>query len=630
MVGLILSVGILAILSGGLLVAALRVRLWAKGRPANIDWWTGIAALPRRYLVDVHDVVARTPLNARFHMFAAGGFLLSLPLLLLTGIPGFSSPWLWSLAALSFIAAILGALLDIYRRAVLRPGELSRGGFARFPFLILIYALAMLIIASVHVLGGRLPFEALAPLIAVGLGAAALLIFGLGRGPLRHAFAGAVHLVVHPRPARFAPAPAERRGIASGLEPLDLDQPKLGVETPSDFAWNRLVGFDACVQCGRCESVCPAHDAGLPLNPKALVQDLVRSLDAQSPDYFGTPHTGIASSRPGRPDQRVIGEGATLHPDTLWACTTCRACVEACPMMIEHVDAIVDLRRFQTLDKGATPGKGPELLEELQATDNTRGLAAVRRVDWASDLSLKVLDESNACDILLWLGDAAFEMRGQRTLRALVHLLDKAGLDIAILGEAEKDCGDQARRLGDEAGFQRLAHDNIELLENRRFGKIVTADPHALHVLRNEYPAFGGHYEVVHHTALLLELVEDGRLQLPDLEGEQVTYHDPCYLGRYNGEYAAPRKLLEIAGAQLVEMERSGPRSHCCGGGGGAPVTDISGEARIPDRRMQQAVATGAGCVAVACPGCTQMLEGTAQPRPTVLDIAELLSGAKP
>ena len=299
-------------------------------------------------------------------------------------------------------------------------------------------------------------------------------------------------------------------------------------------------------------------------------------------------------------------------------------------MLIEHVDAVLDLRRFQTLHEGATYGKGAEALNELRATDNTRGLAAERRIDWASDLSLPVLDEGGECDLLLWLGDGAFDLRGQRTLRALIGLLRRAGADFAILGTAERDSGDLARRLGDEATFQALALQNIATLSALKFGRIVTVDPHALHVLRNEYPAFGGQFEVVHHTALILELVEAGRLTLPDLKGASVTYHDPCYLGRYNGEYDAPRRLLEIAGADLTEMARSGPTSHCCGGGGGAPQTDVPGKARIPDRRMDQARETGASCVAVACPGCANMLEGVPIPRPEIRDIAELLAELAP
>lgn len=294
-------------------------------------------------------------------------------------------------------------------------------------------------------------------------------------------------------------------------------------------------------------------------------------------------------------------------------------------MMIEHVDAVIDLRRYETLERGRTPGKAAAALEELRATDNPGGHAAARRIDWAADLSLPSIVDRRECDLLLWLGDAAFDLRGQRSLRALVQLLRRAGTDFAVLGADELDCGDIARRLGDEAAFQDLARRNIALLSRYRFNRIVTADPHVLHVLRNEYPAFGGRYAVVHHTALLLELVDSGHLHPRVPSGGTVTYHDPCYLGRYSGEIDAPRRLLDALGLRRIEMERSGMNSSCCGGGGGAALTDVAGKRRIPDMRMEHARATGAERVAVACPNCTVMLEGVVGPRPAIAEIAELV-----
>lgn len=297
-------------------------------------------------------------------------------------------------------------------------------------------------------------------------------------------------------------------------------------------------------------------------------------------------------------------------------------------MMIEHVDAVIDLRRFQTLELGALPGKAAEALETLRLTDTASGRPLGERLDWAADLDLPVLEPDEECDTLLWLGEAAFDLRGRRSLRALVALLRRAGLEFAVLGAAELDCGDTARRLGDEATFQDLAQRNVAALNARRFRRIVTADPHALHVLRNEYPAFGGRYAVLHHTALLAELVEGGRLAVRDGRGRRITYHDPCYLARHNGETEAPRALLDAIGAERVEMERSGARSFCCGFGGGATLTDVAGKRRIPDLRMEQARATGASTVAVACPNCAVMLEGVVGPRPEVADVAELLLDA--
>lgn len=293
-------------------------------------------------------------------------------------------------------------------------------------------------------------------------------------------------------------------------------------------------------------------------------------------------------------------------------------------MMIEHVDAIVSLRRHQTLELGAVPAKAAATLDNLRAAEELGGRPLAARVDFAAGAPLPVIGEREV-DVLLWLGEGAYDLRYGRTLRALVKLLNMAKVDFAVLGAEERDTGDLARRLGDEATYQTLARANVATLARHRFKRIVTSDPHALHALRNEYRAFGATYEVVHHTAFLLELVEQGRLAPGALGGASVTYHDPCYLGRYNGETEAPRKLLDRLGLDRVEMARHGRRSMCCGGGGGAPVSDIPGDARIPDLRMAQAAETGAGIVAVACPTCTAMLEGVTGRTAEVKDIAELL-----
>ena len=296
-------------------------------------------------------------------------------------------------------------------------------------------------------------------------------------------------------------------------------------------------------------------------------------------------------------------------------------------MMIEHVDAIIDLRRFQTLELGATPGKGALTLAELRSTDNPGGRDSSTRRNWAIDLNVPLLSAKGSAEILLWVGDGAFELRNQRTLRAVVCLLRYAQVDFAVLGSEECDTGDVARRLGDEAEFQRLAKHNIEVLRHYRFQRILTTDPHAFHALKNEYTPFGATLDVVHHTTFLLELVQDGRLTFAHdaVVTGLLTYHDPCYLGRYNHEFTSPRALLDALGVAWREMERSGPRSRCCGGGGGAPLTDIAGKRRIPDLRMDDVRAVGANVVAVACPNCALMLEGVVHPRPKVLDIAEIL-----
>ncbi|PZQ83905.1 MAG: (Fe-S)-binding protein [Ancylobacter novellus] len=618
--GLSLLVLALAAIAAGL--ALRRTLLWRAGRAAKVDWARGLLALPKRYLVDVHHIVGRDPYAARMHALTAGGLLGGSALALLGLIPPLGASRLfWALIALAFGVAFAGGYMVGRRRLPTRPARLSGGRFQRLPFFLAAYSGGAFLVALDAALGGKLW-----PLGWLGLGLAAvgglLLVLQIDKGPMRHAFAGAAHLVAHPRPGRFN---GER---ATALMPLDLDAPRLGVATPSDFAFNRLIGFDACIQCGRCETACPAFAAGQPLNPKRLIQDLAAAIqpNASNAAYTGSPYPQARDvAGVGGPELPLIGAGAMIHPDTLWSCTTCRACVEECPMMIEHVDAIVDLRRFQTLELGALPVKAAPPLAELRYADEPGGRPLKARTDFAAGLTLPLISAKGHADVLLWLGEGAYELRYGRTLRALVTLLHKAGVDFAVLGEEERDCGDLARRLGDEATFQRLARDNIATLSRYSFARILTADPHALHALRNEYAPFGGDYEVVHHTAFLDELVAAGRLGVGALGETRVTYHDPCYLGRYNGEIDAPRRLLDRLGLQRLEMERSGKRSMCCGGGGGAPVSDIEGERRIPDLRMGQAAVTGASIVAVACPQCSAMLEGVTGERPQVNDIAELV-----
>ena len=605
--------------------AVARFRLWRVGAPARVSWTSGLLALPRRYLVDVHDVMARDPYASRMHMLVAGGLLGATVLAGFGIVPALgASRVFWAVVAAAFLATLAGAVLVGARRYPRRPQRLSGGPYQVLPILLTAYAAGGGAAALLLAAGNPAP-----ALAAPALGLAAVGGIGLAlqarHGPLRHALAGAIHLVVHPRPGRFS---GERE---SALAALDLDAPRLGVETPSDFTWNRLAGFDACVQCGRCEAACPAFAAGQPLNPKRLIRDLSASL---TPDGLRAPYAGspYPNARPvpehGGPILPIVGEAAMVHPDTLWSCTTCRACVEECPMMIEHVDAVMGLRRHQTLELGAVPPKAAEPLASLRQADEPGGRPLAARTDFAAGLDLPVMAERGEAEILLWLGEGAYDLRYGRTLRALVRLLERAGVDFAVLGPEERDSGDLARRLGDEATFARLARDTIATLSGYRFRRILTADPHALHVLRNEYPAYGGRYDVVHHTAFLLELVEAGRLPVGALVDLPVTYHDPCYLARYNGETEAPRALLGRIGVRVAEMERAGRRAMCCGGGGGAPLSDIPGERRIPDIRMDQARRTGASLVAVACPGCTAMLEGVTGPRPEVRDVAELLLDA--
>src|SRR5450830_630108 len=633
MLNTLLPILLFAALGLAVLGALRRAAMWRRGRASKVDLLGGLLAMPKRYMVDLHHVVARDKYIANTHVATALGFVLSALLAILVHGFGLHNRVLGYALLLASVLMFVGATF-VYLRRRNPPSRLSKGPWMRLPKSLMAFSLSFFLVTLP--VAGILPADfggwLLAALLSVGvLWGVSEMFFGMTwGGPMKHAFAGALHLAWHRRAERFG------GGRSTGLKPLDLNDKNapLGVEKPKDFTWNQLLGFDACVQCGKCEAACPAFAAGQPLNPKKLIQDLVLGL-SNDEKSGGTDASFAGNPFPGRP----IGEhSGSLHTpivptlieaETLWSCTTCRACVQECPMLIEHVDAIVGLRRNLTLTQGVLPGKASQTLENLRQTATIGGYDRNARYHWAVDLDVKTIQANMPVDVLLVAGEGAFDMRYQRTLRALVKLLKAANINFAVMGALERDTGDTARRLGDEATFQMLAKKNIETFSNLSFKRIVTADPHVMHSLKNEYPAFGGHYEVLHHTTLLAQLTSSGQLKLgKSSETRKLTYHDPCYLGRYNSETEAPRALLKSIGLQVNEMERSGLRGRCCGGGGGAPLTDIAGKQRIPDIRIQDARTIGAELLAVACPQCTSMLEGVVGNRPDVLDIAELLASA--
>lgn len=625
-------IGFLLVLAG--IGAVRRMNLWRAGQAEKVDILAGLLAMPKRYLHDLHHVVERDKYMSRTHVATGGGFVLAMVLVLFVHLFGVKSEILaWALLA-ALVLMFCGALF-VYKRRMNPPSRLSKGPWMRLPKSLLTFSITFFVLTLPA--AGILPEGTGSWILTLVLSVLILMslsemLFGMTwGGPMKHAFAGALHLAFHRRSERFG------GGRSTGLKPVDFGDGVTikevhGVAKPTDFKWNQLLGFDACVQCGRCEAVCPAFAAGQPLNPKKLIQDMVVGFAGGTDEkYAGSPYPGVeVGNAKGAPDQ-IITNGL-ISSDTLWSCTTCRACVEECPMMIEHVDAIIDMRRFLTLEKGETPNKGAQVLENIIATDNPNGYSPASRTHWAADQNLNVMKDVKQADVLFWVSDGAFDMRSQRILRSFVKLMKAANVDVAILGDEELDSGDVARRLGDDAAFQSLAKRNLATLSKYSFKTIVTTDPHAFHCLKNEYGDFGSDalkgVEVLHHTTFLNRLIKEGRFNLSPLQGgSKVTYHDPCYLGRYNGEYEAPRELLASLGIEVAEMERSRYRSRCCGGGGGAPITDIPGERRIADMRMEDVISTGADMVAVGCQQCTAMLEGVVEPRPVVKDIAEILAG---
>jgi Fe-S oxidoreductase len=421
----------------------------------------------------------------------------------------------------------------------------------------------------------------------------------------RHMFLAAPNVYFRSlEPKGKLPAPPAERSSA-GLESID------------QLSWKNKLDLLVCTECGRCQSACPAFAAGQPLSPKLLIMDL---RDAMLP---GAPDQGAAEA--------LIG--GTIRPETLWACTSCRACMEVCPVHIEHLPKIVDMRRT-LVESGEMEPMLREALSNLQRTGNSMGKPGKMRARWTKDLAFKVADARDGpVDILWFVGDyASYDPRAQQVTRKVAELLQAAGADFAILYEAERNSGNDVRRVGEEGLFDILARSNLETLAGCQFKRIMTTDPHSLNALRNEYPALGGNFTVLHYTDVLLELLIEGRLKLRPGAGATVTYHDPCYLGRYNGGFDAPRALIERAGYRLHDMPRCRENSFCCGAGGGRIWMDDSAVAERPsENRIKEALALGtASYFVVACPMDKVMYTAAAQAlgvesRLEVRDIAELL-----
>jgi len=464
------------------------------------------------------------------------------------------------------------------------------------------------------------------------------------------------------------------------MEELDEDS-ALGVGKIEDFTWKGLLDFTTCTECGRCQEQCPAWNTDKPLSPKMLVMALREHAHDKAPYLLAAEpkRAGLLEA-----DQSLatistlplIGEtgydladpfsaynphgpGAVIDQDVLWSCTTCGACVEQCPVDIEHVDAIVDMRRYQVLIESAFPSELSGLFKNLENKSNPWGMPTNGRLDWAKNLPFEVkvlgkdVETLDEVDYLFWVGCAgAYEDRAKKTTRAVAELLNTAGVTFAVLGDSETCTGDPARRAGNEFLFQMLAQANVEVLNEAKATKIVVTCAHCFNTLKNEYPQVGGQYEVIHHTQLLNRLVRDKLLipvsrpdwgnganapATPAAEGS-VTYHDPCYLGRHNGVYAPPRELIgALPGVELKEMPRSGEKSFCCGAGGAQMWMEEKLGTRINNNRTEEALATGAGRIAVGCPFCLVMLsDGLTQNQSDtgthedveVVDVAQMLLAA--
>ena len=469
----------------------------------------------------------------------------------------------------------------------------------------------------------------------------------------------------------------------SGTEKIDFEDPAddatFGRGRIDDFTWKGMLDMATCTECGRCQSQCPAWNTGKPLSPKLMIMDLRDHLFASAPYLLATAGAGkpdemgerneevlakVGESVANEIQRPLVGErdfdelretdgydakghrsheGPVIDVDALWSCTTCGACVEQCPVDIEHIDHFVDMRRNQVMIESEFPAELGGLFKNVEQKGNPWGMNASLRNAWITEVDFEVPvfgaegEEEIPADVeyLFWVGCAgAYEDRAKATTKAVAELLNEAGVKYMVLGEGETCTGDPVRRAGNEFLFQMQAMQNVEMLNEIKAKKIVVTCPHCLNTLGREYPQVGGEYEVVHHTQLLSKLVEDGRLTPVKHIDEKVTYHDPCYLGRHNKIYVPPRELAAGAGATLVEMERSAERSFCCGAGGARMWMEETLGTRVNMNRTDEALGTGATTVAVACPFCNVMLsdgvtarqsEGAAGEDVKVKDVAIML-----
>jgi Fe-S oxidoreductase/nitrate reductase gamma subunit len=522
---------------------------------------------------------------------------------------------------------VVGLGMAVWRRFVVRPPRVDPA--ARFAGVL---ALLLLINVTGFVMeAARLAAvqPAWGPWSPVGwLLAQAMLAAGLSDGALRathlatwlfHAvialgfiaiipYSYFVHLITTPLNIFFAKLTP--RGAITPIANIE-EAESLGVSRLEEFSWKRRLDFDACVECGRCQAACPAYLAGTALSPKQIIVKLKRHLHGELP---GPIH------------------GALIKPEELWACTTCMACVQECPAFIDIVDTIVDLRRYLSLSEGALPSTAPQSLQNIQRAGNPWGLPAAERLAWAHGLDVPLLEEGKEVEYLYWVGcSASYDKRNQAIARAVVKILRAAGLSFAVM-PGERCHGEVARRLGEEYLYQTVQQENIQNIKRYRFRKVLAHCPHCFNTIKNEFPQFGGSWEVVHHSVLINELIAAGRIKPRKSLDATLAFHDSCYLGRYNGIMEAPRAAARaVPGLRVIELPRNRERGLCCGGGGGHMWMEVPSKKRVNIIRVEEALATEATMVGTACPFCLAMVDlgrkvAGADERLQVKDISELVA----
>lgn len=644
-----------------------RVRLWQQGRPENRfeDLGRRLKAMLLHGLGQKKTLREGAPGLLHFLMYS-GFIVLFIGTLMIAvqedlGIEFLHGPFylFYSLTLDVFgLLCIIGVAGLTYRRYVLKPTGLDN---RREDLIILLLFLAVLgtgfLVEGARIGGTELrqhpdwaawsPVGAFVAVVFRGLGASEstflgwhrfwwwthmVITFGfltyIGFSKLGHLIFSPVNIFFHKFRANGELAPIAELDKALEGDEEAMERVRFGAATLSDFTWKQLLDLDACTRCGRCQDNCPAWLSGKPLSPKFVILDLQRHMNA-------TAKAALSGAEASENGVSMIGD--VITEDVLWSCTTCRACEEHCPVSIEHIDTIVDMRRNLVLEQGRMPETAEAALRSLEQRGHPWRGTQETRSGWTEGLSIPTIADNPEAEYLFWVGcTGALVDRNIQVTKALATILQEAGVSFAILGDEEGCTGDPARRLGNEYLFQLLAQQNVETLNNYNIKKIVTHCPHCFNTLKNEYPQFGGHFEVIHHSQLLARLIEAGHIRPSQELTEKVTFHDACYLGRHNDVFAEPRQTLQaIPGTQMQEMRWNQRKGLCCGAGGGHAWMEINIGRRVNHIRTEQAMETGASVVATGCPFCMQMFEDGVRSKGVeenmrVQDIAELIAASLP
>jgi len=537
------------------------------------------------------------------------------------------------------LLAVAGVLLALGRRTIFKPACLNTPDDFVILFFLLIILISGFVLESLRIAATRDPWAAWSPVGQAGaaffaawgmeemirvyqafwwghLVLAFLFIAYLPYSKLLHLFTAPVSL--------FLRNTSDARGVWPYLD-LERESDSYGIGAIGDYTWKQLMDTGSCTRCGRCLEHCPAYLAGKPLSPKKNLQDLKAGLEIQ----FGAQLPSLLQRKYLALQGIYSSPAPSENQEGLWLCTTCGACASHCPVSVEHIGMTAGRRRYQVLTKDEYPAPLQAVYRNLDINGNPWGIGHAERAGWLKDTGAQVLPVGEEVEYLFWVGCmGAYDLRSRKITATVSRLFGMAQVSFAVLGAEEKCCGDTARRTGHEYLFQTLARENIQTLQKYRFKKIVTFCPHCYHTLAFEYPQLGADYEVIHHSRLLRELLQAGKLKLAGAKFN-LTYHDPCYLGRYHGMFREPRNVLQsVTGVNIIEMKRSRENGFCCGGGGGRMWLEEAGS-RINEIRTEEALAGGVDLVATSCPFCLTMLEdGLKAKKETgvfIQDISEIL-----